>query len=111
MKLVTGQPWGLNASMTLLIVPSLPAASMPWSTTRIERFAFRPEAVLEVGHPAQLRREREGRGLLVPAVGLAVVLPRQPDSRAGTHPEGFAQVDPLGHGLDPPGMASRGSDV
>ena len=35
----TSQPIGLNASMTLRIVPSLPAASMPWRTMRTGCFA------------------------------------------------------------------------
>ena len=56
LKTVTGQPCGLKAYMTWRIVPSLPAASMPWRTIRTGCFCLGPDPVLEVGQPLQSAR-------------------------------------------------------
>ena len=50
----TSQPCGLNASMTLRIVPSLPAASMPWRTTSTDRFASAQRRSWRLGQAVQL---------------------------------------------------------
>ena len=52
-----GQPCGLNASITLLIVPSLPAASMPCRTIRTDGFDSAQKPVLQVGQPVELAAE------------------------------------------------------
>ena len=64
---VTVQPCGLNALITCRIVPSLPAASMPWRTIEDRVLRLGPEPLLEVGQARSrpVRQLGSDRGLVV----------------------------------------------
>ena len=57
LKLATGVPCGLKAVITRRIVPSLPAASMPWRITSTLACS-QPQPVLQVGQPLEVFRGR-----------------------------------------------------
>ena len=78
--------------MTLLIVPSLPAASMPWSTTRTERRASAQNRSCELGESLELGGQRRFGRRLVPAEGRARVAVSQANADAGTDAQDVAEV-------------------
>ena len=78
-------PCGLRPVITWRMVPSLPPASMPWSTTSSAR---RPSAYSRYWSTESRSRffcERLGGGLLVDSVRIAGIDPAQTESRPGRH--------------------------
>ena len=94
---VTGQPCGLNASMTLAIVPSLPAASMPWRTTRTECLASAQSRSWRSRSRSICVQRRRDRRRLVVAERRAGIDAFEADARAGLDAERVSEGGRAGH--------------